>query len=86
MLRIILEPLVFFLAPFVAYALWLRLRNSTAPDLDAWSHTTVASLTLTGLIIAILGVLALGLLSQNQLGAYKPAHVENGRLVPGKIE
>ena len=86
MLRVILEPLAFFLAPFAVYALWLRLRNQTAPDLDAWSHTRVATLTLAGLAIAILGVLALGLSSGRHLGAYVPAHVENGQLVPGKIE
>ena len=86
MLRVILEPLLFFCAPFVAYAVWLRLRNTTAPDLDAWSHTTLATLALTGLTVAIAGVLALGVFGGNHLGAYKPAHVENGRLVPGQIE
>ena len=86
MLRVILEPLAFFLAPFAAYALWLRLRNRTAPDIDAWSHTRVATLTLAGLAVAILGVLTLGLNSGRHLGAYVPAHVENGQLVPGKIE
>ena len=86
MLRVILEPLAFFLAPFAAYALWLRLPRQTAPDIDAWSHTRVATLTLTGLAIAIVGVLALGLSSGRHLGAYVPAHVENGQLVPGRIE
>lgn len=86
MLRVILEPLLFFIAPFAAYAVWLRFRNTTAPDLDAWSHTTLATLALSGLAVAIAGVLALGLLGDKHLGAYKPAHVENGRLVPGQIE
>lgn len=86
MLRVILEPLAFFLAPFAAYAFWLRLRGQTAPDLDAWSHTKVATLTLAGLALAILGVLALGLSSGRHLGAYVPAHVEDGKLVPGTIK
>ena len=86
MLRVIFEPLLFFVAPFAAYALWLRFRNATSPGLDAWSHTTLASLSLAGLVIAIAGVLALGLLGDKHLGAYKPAHMENGRLVPGQIE
>lgn len=86
MLRVIFEPLAFFLAPFVAYAMWLRLRGNAAPDFDAWSHTRIASLTLAGLVAAILGVLVLGLSNGSHLGAYTPAHVENGRLVPGKIE
>ncbi len=86
MLRVILEPLAFFLAPFALYALWLRLRGQTAPDIDAWSHTRVATLTLAGLAVAILGVLALGLSGGRHLGAYVPAHVEDGKLVPGKIE
>ena len=86
MLRVFLEPLAFFFAPFAAYALWLRLRSQTAPDIDAWSHTRVATLTLAGLAVAIAGVLALGLSSGRHLGAYVPAHVENGQLVPGRIE
>ena len=86
MLRVILEPLAFFIAPFAIYALWLRLRGAAAPDFDAWSHTRIASLAFVGLGLAILGVLLLGLSSSGHMGAYTPAHVENGKLVPGKIE
>ena len=86
MLRVILEPLLFFIIPFLAYAVWLKLRGQTAPDFDAWSHSRVATLTIVGLAAAIAGVLLLGLASGRHLGAYTPAHVENGQLVPGKIE
>lgn len=42
-------------------------------------------------VIAILGgaaaaLLALGLFGEQRTGGYRPAHVENGRIIPGEIE
>jgi len=42
-------------------------------------------LTIAGLLIAIVGVVTFGLTGLNQ-GAYVPAHVENGKLTPGRFE
>ena len=41
---------------------------------------------MTGLALAIVGVLAAGLLSGRSTGGYVPAHVEHGTLVPGRMQ
>jgi hypothetical protein len=43
-------------------------------------------LTLAGLSAAIVFMVFYGLLAERHHGAYVPAHIENGRLVPGHIE
>ena len=86
MVRVLLEPALFFLSPFIAYALYLIIRRRYPFTLDHWGGSSVAMLTLCGLVIAILGVLALGLFAERHQGAYVPAHLEKGRLVPGHME
>jgi hypothetical protein len=36
--------------------------------------------------VAVAGVIVLGLFAPREQGAYVPAHVENGRLMPGHFE
>jgi hypothetical protein len=81
MLRALLEPLLLFLAPFVFYALYLAaLRRSIGE-----ARRRLPVLTVLGLLAAIAGFLLLGL-ARRDSGAYRPAHIENGRLVPGRFE
>jgi len=42
-------------------------------------------LTIAGLVVAIVGMIMLGLSTRNQ-GAYVPAHIEDGRLAPGRFQ
>ena len=86
MLRVILEPAAFFAAPFIVYVLYLIATSRKLLDADHWTQTRVAGLAIAGLVLAIGGVLAFGLIGQRHVGAYTPAHIENGTLVPGKIE
>ena len=86
MLRAILEPVALFLSPFAAFAVYLILRARYPLAVEHWTRGRVSTLTLTGLAIAVLGMLAFGLSAPRGHGAYVPAHVENGRLVPGHIE
>ncbi len=85
MLRAILEPAAFFLIPFILYALWLTLVRRALPVRSDWAPRPVSWLTLAGLGLAVLGIVLGGLLAPRQHGAYVPAHIENGRLVPGGI-
>jgi hypothetical protein len=43
-------------------------------------------LTLLGLVIAVIGMFAFGIFADRHLGAYVPAHIENGVVVPGRMQ
>jgi hypothetical protein len=86
MLRAILEPLALFLSPFVVFAIYLVLRARYPLAIEHWTRGRVSTLTLIGLAIAVLGMLAFGLFAPRGQGVYVPAHIEKGVLVPGRIE
>jgi len=86
MWRVALEPALLFLSPFVAYVAVLVLRRNTPFAGASWSRGTVSTLTLVGLVAAVVGIVFFGINAERHSGAYVPAHIENGRLVPGKME
>jgi hypothetical protein len=86
MWRAMLEPALLFLAPFIAYAALLVLRRNTVFISDSWGRGTVSLLTLAGLAAAVLWFVYLGFNAERHSGAYVPAHIENGKLVPGRME
>jgi Family of unknown function (DUF6111) len=86
MWRAILEPVLLFSSPFIGYALYLILRWNYPFTLQHWSKTAISTLTLAGLAMAAGGMLAIGILAPRHKGAYIPAHIENGKLVPGHIQ
>ena len=78
--------LVLFLAPFIAYAIWLHLtkRGWRAPE--HWRGVPMAWLVAAavGLTLASLATLALTTGGSTR-SLYLPAHMENGVFVPGRI-
>ncbi|WGJ14680.1 DUF6111 family protein [Methylocapsa sp. D3K7] len=86
MWRAILDPLLLFASPFAAYAVYLVLRQKYPFTVEHWSKSAVSTLTLTGLAIAVTGMLAFGIFAPRHEGAYIPAHIENGRIVPGRLQ
>jgi hypothetical protein len=86
MWRAILEPALLFGSPFAAYAAFLVLRRSYPFAFEHWSKGTVSTLALAGLAIALGGMLALGVFAERRQGAYAPAHIENGKLLPGRMQ
>jgi hypothetical protein len=85
MWRILLEPAVFFLSPFIIYILVLLLQRVAPFTIARWTKSIVFSLVLTGLATAVLAVFLFGILAERYKGTYVPAHIENGRLVPGQL-
>jgi hypothetical protein len=84
MIRPIFTELALFLAPFVAYALFLWATRAGVLDVSAWSLPRLMWLTITALVLVIGSFLALAQFSGAPPGStYVPAHLENGRLVPG---
>lgn len=86
MLRGLVDAGALFLVPFVAYALLLLLRRRYPFVLDAWTQGPIATLVVAGLALAVAGTLLTGFFANRHRGAYVPAHIENGALVPGRME
>lgn len=86
MIRVVAEAVALFLVPFVLFALYLLMRRRNPASVDAWTGSTAASLSLAGLALAALAIFVFGLFEHRPLGAYVPAHIENGQLVPGRFE
>ena len=84
--REVLEPLALFLMPFAVYALYLALRARFPLAVEHWTSWRVSVLTLVGLVAAVLGLVSLDAFAPRGHGVYVPAHEQNGKLVPGRIE
>ena len=86
MTRTLPELVVLYLAPFAAYVLFLALRRVYVLSFDHWTRRVVAALSLAGLGLVLCGLLFTGFSAERHEGAYAPAHIVNGRLVPGAIQ
>jgi hypothetical protein len=86
MARILLESFGLFAAPFVFYAFFLIFRARHPLLVAHWSHAALSWLTLAGLALAIAGMVAAGAFAPRSEGVYTPAHMENGRLAPGRFQ
>jgi hypothetical protein len=84
MIRPILAELALFLLPFVAYAVFLWAMRSGVLVPTAWSSARLAALLIAALVLMLGGFVLLAQFGGAPPGStYVPAHVENGKLVPG---
>jgi hypothetical protein len=84
MIRPIAIALVLFLVPFALYAGYLWATRNGVLDMSSWRLQVVAWLTIGALCLVIAGVFLTAEFSgAPPHSAYVPAHMENGRLVPG---
>jgi Family of unknown function (DUF6111) len=84
MIRPIFTEFALFIAPFLAYALFLWATRAGVFDLSAWSAVRLTWLTIAALVMVIASFLVLAEFGGAPPGSiYVPAHMENGRLVPG---
>ncbi|QBR71185.1 hypothetical protein CU048_07690 [Beijerinckiaceae bacterium] len=86
MWRALLEPLLFFGSPFAVYVIYLVIRRNYPFALEHWNRSAVSTLTLAGLAVAVAGMLVFGFFAPRHGGAYLPAHIEDGKLVPGRLQ
>jgi hypothetical protein len=84
MWRAIAETALLFLTPFLAYTLFHIAQRRWPFVAELWHGRILSALTIAGLVTAIAGMVTLGLAGREQ-GAYVPAHVESGKLVPGRF-
>lgn len=85
MTRAIFEEIVLFLAPFIAYAVWLMIKRRSPLHGPHWEGK-ILSLSMAGLFLLVASFIWLGFTANKEQGAYAPAHMENGKLVPAEIK
>jgi hypothetical protein len=86
MARFIAIDLVFFLLPFAAYAAWLFFTRGSMKNIDDWQVRTIAYLSIAGAGLLLAAILAFISFSDAPPdGVYVPAHVEDGKIIPGHV-
>ena len=84
MIRPVLTELAIFLIPFAAYALFLIATRSGVLAKSSWPAHLVAKLVLGSLLLVIISfVLLAHFRGAPPDSTYVPAHIENGKFVPG---
>jgi hypothetical protein len=84
MIRPILTEVGLFLIPFVLYGLFLAITSSGVLQPKAWRLSRVAALLVVSLLLMFGSFVVLAQFSGAPPGStYVPAHVENGKFVPG---
>jgi uncharacterized protein DUF6111 len=84
MIRPVLTELALFLAPFAVYAVYLWGTRAGMLHPEAWSLPTLMWLTIAALVLMAGSFVVLAHFSGAPPNStYLPAHIEDGRLVPG---
>jgi hypothetical protein len=85
MIRPVFTELALFLAPFVVYALYLVATKAAVLERLSWPPKVLASLAIAALVLMIGSFVVLSHFSGAPPGStYEPAHVEDGKFVPGR--
>jgi hypothetical protein len=87
MIRPIATEVALFLTPFILYAVFLLATRAGAMHPDAWSLPKIAGLVIASLLLMIGSFLVLAQFSGAPPGStYVPAHVQDGKFVPGQTK
>ena len=87
MIRPVLTELALFLTPFIAYAIFLAATRAHMLDPEAWTLPKLAWLTIAALALVLGSFLVLAQFYGLPQGTtYVPAHVENGKFIPGQVK
>ena len=84
MIRPALSEVGIFLIPFAVYALFLIATRSGLLVQSSWPLHIIAKLVLGSLILVVISFIVLARFSGAAPNStYVPAHIENGKFVPG---
>ncbi len=87
MIRPVLTEIALFLVPFVAYMVFLWATRARVLHPEAWPLPVLAWLTIAALVLMVGSFVVIGHFAGAPPGStYEPAHLENGRFVPGRIK
>lgn len=85
MIRAVLTEIGIFLIPFVLYVLFLLATQKGVRESASWPARVVLRLLVSAFVLVIISLLLLAHFSgAAPTATYTPAHMENGRLVPGQ--
>ena len=86
MIRPVLTEIALFLAPFVIYAAFLWFAKPAVLAREYWSIKTLMTLVIVSLVLMIGSFIVLGHFTGAPISStYVPAHVEDGKLIPGRV-
>jgi hypothetical protein len=86
-IRLFSVEVALFLAPFVAYGLFIWGTREGLLHPEAWSVRKLIVLSLVAVVLTAGGFIAVAQRSGGPAhSTYVPAHVENGQLVPGTLK
>ena len=84
MIRPVLTEVAIFLIPFVAYALFLVATRAGVFASSSWPAHLIAKLVLGSLLLVVISFVLLAHFSGAPPNStYVPAHIEDGKLIPG---
>jgi hypothetical protein len=87
MIRPVLTELVLFLAPFAVYAVYLWGTRAGVLHPESWPLSILMGLTIVALVLMAGSFVILAQWGGDPAGStYVPAHIENGKLVPGTTQ
>jgi heme/copper-type cytochrome/quinol oxidase subunit 3 len=87
MIRPVLTELVLFLAPFAVYAVFLWATRAQVLDPKSWPLSRIITIAIVGFVLMIGSFVVLAQFGGAPKGStYVPAHIEDGRFVPGHYE
>jgi uncharacterized membrane protein YczE len=86
MIRPVLSELLLFLLPFVLYAVFLWATRAGVMDPESWPVSRLITLAIVSFVLVIGSFIYFA----NYTGAppgstYVPAHIEDGKFVPGQV-
>ena len=87
MIRPVATEIALFVTPFAIYAAFLIATRAGVLDPEAWSMRRVAGLVVISLLLVVGSFVLLAQFGGAPPGStYVPAHVEDGKFVPGSTK
>ncbi|MBN8999765.1 MAG: hypothetical protein J0H54_10335 [Rhizobiales bacterium] len=87
MVRFLAFTIIAFLSPFILYGGWRFVSAGIVPGTEPWPAVVWMRLGGAGAAIMLVAIVVLVSVSGDRAGQiYHPAHLEDGRLVPGSFD
>jgi hypothetical protein len=87
MIRPVFTEVVLFLAPFVLYIVFLWATKAGVMHPDSWPPSRIAWLAIAALLLVVGSFIYFSHFTGAPVGStYVPAHMDNGKFVPGQTK